>query len=713
MKHVKLALTLFAMSAFFLGQAQHKYTLEADKAFEAKAYMDAAELYKKASSKEKDRDLKAHITFRLAECYRFVGDWKRAEGYYKRVTRGKDADPIATLYMADMMKFQGEYEDAMEVYNQYRTIAPSDERGSVGVESCKKAIEWMETPTRYDVTGLRDFNSKQNDFAPNWADKEQNALFFTSQRDEAVGKATDGWTGQGFMDIFITQQEKKRGRSRRGQASDAEPKWSQPTPLEEPVNTADHEGFASLNERGNVMFFTRCRVEKKKEIGCEIWMSRKQGRNWGDPEKIEIPVDSVASIGHPCLANEDKLLYFAADMEGGYGGRDLWVSEFENRGRKWGTPRNLGNVINTEGDELFPFLHSDGYLYFSSNGHLGMGGLDVFRAKINEDGSIGEVENLQYPINTNADDFSIIWKGDDVKEGYMSSNRDGGRGGDDLYKVYLKPLLYTLSGVVTDAKTGRVINGVSVKMVGSDGTAVETTTDQDGAYFFDVTNFQEEQTYTLNFERRDYLTKSGNVTTVGIPLSAFEQTTDGYLHAMVHNKVLDPVKKPIVLPRIEYDFNKWDLRPEAMESLDDLVLVLEDNPNIVIELRSHTDHIGSNPANMQLSQRRAQSCVDYLVENGIDEERLVAKGMGESEPYVIPDTWEGVAYIQPGDRLTEAFIGRIAREYGEEADSVLRQLNRRTDFKVIRDNYVPKEDTGSDVDNQQKENNSEGTKEEE
>jgi len=695
MRNFRIVLLLSALIGFSIHSfAQSKWTVEADQAYEAQQYAIAADLYKKASSKETDREIKEEITFRMAECYRMIGEWRRAEGYYNRAIRRKYPDPIVHLYLGHVLKAQGEFEEAMEAYNSYREEAPQDERGALGVESCKKAIEWMENPTRYDLTNERDFNTKQDDMSPAWGDlKDFNVMYFTSGRDEAAGKGEDGWTGQSFYDIFSVEQERKRGRSRRGQASDAEPEWSSPAPLGEEVNTKFSEGALTVNERGNMMYFTRCAREKQKDIPCRLYVARKKGRDWGTPEEVVIEgLDSLSSIGQPTFLDEDgEVMLFAGKMEDGYGGSDLWMTTYQKRGRKWSKPKNLGSVINTEGDEYFPVVHRDGYLYFSSDGHLTMGGLDVFRAKINDDGTFGEPENMQYPINSIADDFGLIFKGDKAEEGWMSSAREGGRGGVDLYKVYLKPLLYTLDGVVTDAKDGRTIPGVTVKLIGSDGTAVETTTDADGAYFFNVENFEEETTYTLNFEKeKDYLTKSGNVSTVGIPLSSFEQTTDGFLYAMKHNKALDPVRKPIVLPRIEYDFNSDSLRVEAKESLDGLVTVLEDNPNITIELRSHTDHIGSDAANKDLSQRRAQSCVNYLIEKGIDKERLVAKGMGESEAYVIPDNWDGPDYLKPGDRLTESFIRRLEREHGKEADELARQLNRRTDFQVLSRDYKPK-----------------------
>jgi len=690
MKRLGSVLTALLFVGILSVSAQTNYTIQADQAFEAQLFAQAAELYKKASSKEKDRQIKEEITFRMAECYRMMGDWRKAAGYYNRAIKRRYPDPVAKLYYADMLKAQGEYDEAIVAYENYRQDAPSDPRGREGVESCKKALEWLETTSRYELENLRDFNTKENDFAPAWGDKDQTSIIFTSQREDGAGKDIDGWTDQGFMDLYETHEERKRrgGRRSRSGTEDEAPSWSVPAPLPDDINTKAHEGFASVNERGNMLFFTRCENLKNAGfLGCRIYMARKKGKTWGEPELVNINVDSLASIGHPFLL-DDETMIVAADL-GEEGGRDLYKLTYERRVRTWGTPENLGPQVNTVGFEGYPFVQGD-YLYFTSDGHPGMGAWDIFRVKMNPDGTFGEVENMKSPINSNSDDFAIIFKGDEPEVGYMTSNRDGGHGGDDIYAVRLKPLLFALSGVVTDTKSGRTLDRVTVKLVGSDGAALETTTDKSGAYYFGADQLAEGVNYTLNFEAKDYLTKSGSVTTVGIPLSAFEETTDGFLHTLVMNKELDPIRKPIVLPKIEYDFNSAELRPEAMESLDGLVEVLEDNPNITIELRSHTDHIGSDPANQQLSQRRAQSCVDYLISKGIAEDRLIAVGMGENEPFVINESYEGPEYLKAGDRLTEAFIRRLQRDNGDEADEIARQLNRRTDFQVKSRNYVPK-----------------------
>ena len=397
---------------------------------------------------------------------------------------------------------------------------------------------------------------------------------------------------------------------------------------------------------------------------------------------LNIPQDSGTTIGHPCLSPDDKTLYFAADIAGGMGGRDLYKSTYDRRKKTWSAPENLGPTINTAGDEMFPFIHEDGFLYFASNGHPGMGGLDIFKAKVTDTG-FEEPENLQFPINSYADDFGLVWAEDKTEKGFVTSNRKGGRGGDDIYEVSLLPLLFTLEGVVTDARSGETVDGAEVKLIGSDGTTVSSSTDNSGAYFFEMEKLNEEVTYTITFSRKEYLNKSGQVSTVGVPFSNFEQIDEGFLYRMVHNKELDPTRRAVVLPKIEYDLGSAALRLEAKDALDDLVEVLEDNPNVVIELRSHTDFRGSDPANMKLSERRAQSCVDYLISKGIDSLRLVPKGMGEDEPYTLDKDEAG---FEAGTTFTEAFIRGLPTEAEKE---IAHQFNRRTDFKVLRDDYVP------------------------
>ncbi|MBT6809196.1 MAG: OmpA family protein, partial [Flavobacteriales bacterium] len=433
--------------------------------------------------------------------------------------------------------------------------------------------------------------------------------------------------------------------------------------------------------------------ENKKELGCEISISQLKGKTWGALNKLEVIVDSNTTIGHPTISPDEKQIIFSADMEGGWGGNDLWMVTKVARGQ-WSKPANLGPNVNTPGDEMFPFLHNDGSLYFSSDRHAGMGGFDIFKSELDENGLYTKKPiNLKYPINSSADDFGWIVERN-TEKGFFTSNRkfwtgnDGVQnktnGSDNIYMFKLPPLILTLQGVVTDTKTGAVVTGATVKLVGDDDTALELKTDNTGSYNFELSPLT---TYEIVVTREGYLNKKVTETTVGI-----EVDTD-----LVKDINIDPIKKEIIMPRIEYDFAKWDLRPQSTLDLDLLVITLNENPNITIELNSHTDFRGTSAQNVILSQKRADVCIQYLISKGIAADRLVANGKGESEPYVL--TKEDSEHDQrggffrkrifkEGDVLTESYINKLKAKFKD----VAHQYNRRTAFKVLTEDYIPSEE---------------------
>ncbi len=673
-----------------------KDTKKANDYFEAKEYFKAAELYKQAFSKAKSRKEKSDVTFNLAECYRQMGDCKSASAQYKRASKMK-YDAIAQLRYADMLRCLGEYEDAIIEYEVYKQEKPGDGKAEEGILSCKNAIEWMKNPSRYNVNNMKDFNSKGRDFGVSYAGKradDYSVLMISSMREESEGKREDGWTGERYSDIFMTESErKKRGRrSPRGsKSSDAEEvKWSSLTPLSEMINTKEHEGNVCFDSRMKTMYFTRCINEKNVKMGCAIYTTKKMGQDWAQPELVVLAPDSLSSVGHPSLSADDKFLYIAGDLPGTRGGRDIWVTTYDKRKKAWNTPKNLGPKVNTTEDELFPFAHDDGYLYFSSNGLPGMGGLDIFRIKVDEEGMpTGEAENMQYPINGNADDFAIIWEKGGVKKGFMASNRKGGRGEDDIYSVYMVPLKFTMDGVVTSTKDGTPIPQATVRLDGTDGTSIIVNTDANGNFVFEKDKLNEDVQYKINVEKKKFLNNTADFTTIGVNMSSFEfvPSENIYLHSMRIEVKLDPIDVPIVLPNVFFDLAKWDLRPEARNSLDSVVSILNNNPNITIELRSHTDYRDTDEKNKVLSQHRADTCVSYLISKGIAKDRLTAVGMGESDPFVIPEGYKGYGADQfkAGDKLTESWI----KSQSSSKQEVANQINRRTDFRVASDDYVP------------------------
>ena len=629
--------------------------IKADNAFNLEQYVKAAELYKKAYQKTKIRAVKAEIIFRQAECYRLSGNIKRAESYFKRAIKAKYPDVIVYLRYADVLRMQDDLFEAKIQYAKYIELNPNDVNGEIGLKSCEFALKWKNLPTRYKVDLMPLVNSRNSDYSPAFGNSEYTEMYFTSSRLGGFTDKKDERTGEPFTDVYLSKINKKG-------------KWSAPIIVAEPINTEDNEGSVFVNKRGTVMYLTQCKKEKKKTLGCGIYVSKRKGKLWGTPQLLQIKVDSTTSIGHPTLSEDETILIFSSDLSGGYGGKDLWIS-VKGKRNTWSDPVNLGPMVNTPGDEMFPFLHSDGTIYFSSNGHVGIGGLDIYKTSQDENGAYTLPVNLKFPINSSADDFSMIIE-KSGERGFLTSNRDGGKGGDDIYEFVLEDLVLTLKGVVTDSKTGGIMTGVKVQLIGSDGAVKEVETDNTGVYEFTLMPLT---SYEILVNTEGYLNKSVNETTVGIESNK----------VFIIDFVVDPVKKEVILPRIEYDFNKYELRPQSIADLDLLSETLKDNLNVVIELKSHTDYIGSDAQNNKLSQQRADACVAYLISQGIDSGQLVARGMGENEPFVIENK-DG--RLKVGDVLTEKYIKKIKFKRNKEKAN---QYNRRTSFKVLREDYVP------------------------
>jgi len=629
--------------------------IKADNAFTIEQYVKAAELYKNAYKTEKNRAIKSEIKFKQAECYRMSGNYKRAASYYKQAIRAKYPDVIVYLRYADVLRMQEDYDEAQLQYTKYMKLNPTDVSGEMGLKSCAFALKWKNLPTRYKVELMPFINSRNSDYSPAFGNGKYTEMYFTSSRAGGLTDDIDYRTGETFSDVYFTQINKK-GR------------WSAPAVIAAPINTKGNDGSVVLNKRGTVMYLTQCKVVKKKDLGCGIYVSKRKGKLWSEPQLVQIKIDSNTTIGHPALSEDESVLIFAAEMLGGYGGKDLWLTQKEKR-NKWSDPINLGPMVNTPGDEMFPFLHNDGIVYFSSNGHIGMGGLDIYKTSQDENGAYTLPVNLKSPLNSSADDFSMIIE-KEGERGYLTSNRDGGKGGDDIYQFELPSLVFSVKGVVTDSRTGGILTNVKVKLTGNDGTAKEVVTDNTGTYQF---TWKPLTSYELVINMEGYLNKSVNETTVGVE----------------HNKVfvidllVDPVRKEIILPRIEYDYAKWDLRPQSIADLDMLAETLKDNTNVVIELKSHTDYIGKDAQNNILSQKRADVCIAYLVSQGIDAGQLVAVGKGETEPFIIE---KKNGRFKIGDVLTEHYIGKIRFKKNKEKAN---QYNRRTSFKVLREDYVP------------------------
>lgn len=643
------------------GFSQSKKSARAFETFDAGEYYLAIDEFKDAYEKTVSKNEKLDIAFNIAECYRKTNNPAQSELWYSKVLTKNYSNPLAILYYADALKMNQKYEDAKIEYKAYKELVPGDPRGNDGIISCDLSLEWMEYPNGYEVEEMKFFNSRYSDYSPSYGSADYREVYFTSARDETMGKAEHGGTGQNFSDIFVSIEDRK-GR------------WSTPVPLEEPINTEAEEGTPSITSDYNFMYFTRCNVSKRKAMGCEIYTATRNGDKWGKVESLSLETDSVV-IAHPAISPDELTLYFVSDMDGsiqdyeGKNSKDIWMVTRTSKTEKWGKPENAGNVINTPGDEVFPYVHADGTLYFSSDGHIGMGGLDIFKATRDDSGN-WKVENMKYPINSSSDDFGIVFE-NNRESGYFSSTRKG-RGNDDIYSFLLPPLKFNITGVVKNIKTDEIIPGSTVKSIGSDGITLETLTGKDGQFKLMLKPGTD---YVFIGSKDKYLKGKERETTKGLTQST-DLTTEIYL---------TPIDEPIEVENIFFDLDKWDLRPESLISLDKLVETLKENDNITIELGAHTDSRADDAYNLELSNKRAQSVVNYLIEKGIARDRLIARGYGESVPKIVDkEDHEKFPFIPVGTKLTDSYINSLKDEDQQE---MAHFLNRRTEFKVLRTDY--------------------------
>ncbi len=662
MKHLIFTFILSFFATAYLSAQVSK----GDEYFNTYQFDLAKDYYEKALGSLKTKEEKAQVNYKLGYCYKMLGDTDKAEMYFGNAVQNYSKGvikPDVLLFYADAMRMNGKYEDAIEVYKQYLQISPQDHRATSGLESCKIVPQWLNRPTRYKVTNASRFNTMAFDFSPAWASKDYRILFFTTSRDGTMGSRDNYKSGQKFTDIFEISQDRKGT-------------WSEPIPVAGAINSEEDEGACVVSLKGTDMYFTRCKAGKKIDEPCKIFYVNKKGNAWGEPVIVTVDGFDNYEVGYPALSPDDKILYFSAEAPDGYGGMDLYMAQkLNNSAYNYGRPINMGPLINTLGDEVFPTVKADGTLYFSSDGHKGMGGLDIYKTVKDEKGNITGVENLRYPINSSFDDFSIIFEGNEER-GYFSSNRKGGKGGDDIYSFILPPLVINLNGMVRDTSDIDkiiMVKDAKLTLMNDAGVVAEFKSSETGTFTYSL---EPNQNYKLKAEvNKDYFSNSVEFSTFGIEY-------DTAINVVIN---LAKIPKIIVLPNIEYDYDKATLRPESTVALDELVKTLNDNPNIVIELRAHTDFRGNDEYNYKLSEARAQSCVDYLISKGIKADRLVARGFGESTPRAITkDLVKKYPYFKEGDILSEDYILKIKDKNIVE---IAHQLNRRTEFSVLSTDY--------------------------
>jgi peptidoglycan-associated lipoprotein len=441
--------------------------------------------------------------------------------------------------------------------------------------------------------------------------------------------------------------------------------WQRPEPAGGELNTEMDEGIVSFSPDGQTMYLTRANRSETSNTTVEIYTSRRSEATWSAAQKYEITADTISAVGHPAVSPDGQYLYFSSDMPGGYGGKDIWRIDLKE---KRGSLENMGPQINTAGDEMFPYVRSDSVLYFASDGHPGFGGLDIFKAWLNSTGDRWSVDNMGLPINSSGDDFGITFeKGE---KGYFSSNRGDRKGYDHIFSFELPDLKITISGMVMDKDEEPVPNAI-IRIVGNDGSNQKEVARDDGSFKF---NLQRGVKYVMKAGATGYLNVKQEFES-----DSAEEDADYEV-----DFILAAINKPQVVENIFYDFDKATLRSESKAALDEMVAMLRDNPNVTIEMGSHTDRWGSEAYNMNLSNRRAKSVVDYLIAAGISEDRLKPQGYGKSVPKTVTKRINReYPQFPEGTVLNEEFISTLSEEDKAAAD----QINRRTEFKVMSIDY--------------------------
>lgn len=630
---------------------------EADAQFQRGEYYDASVTYKKVYNKlrkKEERPQRGEVAFKMGRCYRLLNMSARASAAFQNALRYEYPDSTTHFMLAQALHADGKYAAALRSYDKYLEFCPDDSLAINCAEGCRTAQEIRARGSRYVVKQAKLFNSRRADFCPMYLGADCDQIYYTSTTEKATGDKKSEITGMKNADVFFSKKNEKG-------------EWERPEPVEGELNTEFDEGIVAFSPDAQTMYLTKARRELNAPTSVEIYTSTRSDAKWSAPVKFEITADTLSTFGHPAVSPDGEYLYFVSDMPGGYGGKDIWRISLKER---QGSLVNLGPDINTEGNDDFPYVRSDGSLYFSSDGHPGMGGLDIFRATAVGDPADmrWKVENMGFPINSAGDDFGITFgKGED---GFFSSNRGDARGYDHIYSFKYDPVRITIEGLVMDKDEEPVKNAI-IRIVGNDGSNQKEVARDDGSFSFAL---QRGVKYVMLAGAKGYLNQKQEF--------ASDSTMEDANYWVEF--ILPSISKPSVVENIFYDYDKADLRPESKTALNELIAVLHDNPNVTIEMASHTDRWGSDAYNINLSERRAKSVVDYLVENGISRDRLQPHGYGKSRPKTVT---KRIARLYPqfkeGDILTEEFIKTLSEEDQQAAD----QINRRTEFSVLSLTY--------------------------
>lgn len=609
--------------------------------YNIKKYNSAAGLYKKLYAKIKDPELQGEMLFMIAESYRKANNFKEAIDWYEKLVNTKYPDVRIIYSYGLLLKNFERYEEAARQFGDYLFEVPGDANALRELKACEEAQKWKANPAKFTIQELTSLNSEYSDYAPYFAAGE---LIWSSSRKEATGNEIFEWTGQKCSDLFSST---KTGNT-----------WGATTNFSTTINTKFNEGAGWMDSLGTTFYFTLCNGRDGLGVNCKIYVSYKQNNVWTEPKMLPFCSDSF-SVGHPSMSLDGKRLYFASDMPGGFGEKDIYYIPYKSFSDSWGDPVNLGALVNTNEDDMFPYAAPDGTVYFSSKGWPGMGGLDLFQTRDSAT-TFAKAVNLKSPINSGGDDFGISYVPSPTDPmqpiAYYCSNRPGGKGDDDLYSISIKPYLFLVKGTVYDKESNQPLPNASVSLSNEKQTVFTIKTREDGTF---AAELPLNQSLKLGAQKEKFFAASP------IDLSSFNISNDTLVNVRFD---LDPIpteEYEFTLKGIYYDLDKADIRPDAAKVLDSLVSILTSNPTITIELGSHTDSRADESYNLKLSQRRAQSCVDYLLQKGIVKDRLTAVGYGETK--LVNDCVEGV-----------------------DCTEEQHQENRRTTFRVLSTEYKVK-----------------------
>lgn len=648
---------LFFVAALLLASCgADKYMKQGEKNLALGEYYDAADNFKLAYQKTepKDRKTRGRIARKMAYCYDKSLQTAKAIVAYRNAIR-YNADVAADhLELARLLMKNGDYKGAVKEYQVVLDSLPNNAQAKEGLEAARKAPEIRQLGSRYTVKRVDVLNGRRADYSPALLGDNADEIYFTSTRKEAEGEDLSGITGMKPGDIFHSSKDDKG-------------KWSKPEAVTG-VNTAYDEGACCFTPDGHEMYLTQCSTDPSFPRYAKIVKSSRADASWSKPTAVEISKDTLSSFAHPAISPDGEWFYFTSDMPGGKGGLDIWRVRITSHGL--GGVENLDSPINTEGDEAFPAFRPNGDLYFSSTGHPGLGGYDIFIAHTDKNGKV-TLSHPGYPLNSQGDDFGMTFEGVHNR-GFFSSNRGDMRGWDHLYSFVNPEIEQTVKGWVYEMD-GYELPQAQVYCVGDDGTNEKITVRSDGSF---TKALNPGVSYLFLASCKGYLNHKEEVKALKAP----KESRDTTLQFALAN-----ISAPVLIDNIFYDFDKATLRDSSKTALNQLIGILNDNPNITIELAAHTDYVGSAAYNKGLSQRRAESVIKYLIAHGIAADRLTPVGYGKERPRKVNKKLAArVTWLKEGDVLTETFIKALKDPKRQE---ICNQLNRRTEFSVLRTTY--------------------------